>query len=47
VRDSLETKLNWQAGKFSAQAIYLIDASGRLLVIAGNEESALQSATLH
>ena len=47
VRDSLETELNRRAGEFSAQAIYLIDANGHLLVIAGNEESALQSATLH
>lgn len=47
VRDSLKVELDQQAAMFSAQAIYLIDPTGRLLVVAGNEESALKSALLH
>jgi len=47
VRDSLKVVLDRQAALFSAQAIYLISPAGRLLVIAGNEESALKSTLLH
>ncbi len=47
IRDSLKIELNQQAALFSAQAIYIIAPSGRLLVVSGNEESALKSALLH
>lgn len=47
VRDSLKVELNQRIALFSAQAIYIIAPTGHLLVVAGNEESALKSALLH
>lgn len=47
LKDSLKKALSRQLELYSVQAIYLIDSTGLIIVIAGNQESALKSTLVH